>query len=340
MIIGLTVNGAPEYVGGRSMKNRLACILCFVGIFPFTAMAGGQGQAPKQKLNSRVEALEQEEAHDHGDQWYKVSCSLSASLGIVVCGELPSGKQTQESQKAADVTAGVAEIQKMQGEAEGVSGSISDALKRLQSQDSQSSGDIGGAEAVILQKVKEAADNLIAATPGALAQARAYAAQPAPDGIVPTYTAQQLLQIGGPGAPAQFAQNASTPTGNSASQDSSGPNPFLSSQDVSGPDPFASSLDSSERNPFLSSQDVSGPEPFASSQASSNSDNGVANVGQTNRYSSAVQIFNQSLQLLGQFAVQHADRTAGISSVLRSGGVQIQGGSKGTYCRQGAQVCR
>ena len=120
------------------MKDHRASILCLISVFLLffiTRIAVAQEDAPEQLQN--------------GEAGYKVGCSLAASLGKVVCGELPSGKRAQADQNSADASAAIITVQKLQADAGVVSTATSQALQNLQQQDSQGSADTSAAIAAL-----------------------------------------------------------------------------------------------------------------------------------------------------------------------------------------------
>jgi hypothetical protein len=83
---------------------------------------------------------------------------------------VPAGSQSQPSQSSSpngDTTAALAAVKKLQAEAGGVSTASSQALQDLHQQDAQDSADTSAAVAVLLKKIKQAADNVDATAPDA-----------------------------------------------------------------------------------------------------------------------------------------------------------------------------
>jgi hypothetical protein len=198
------------------MKTHSLNVLFGVSLFFLAAMAVAQ-----QKTGLGEDSNDQ---WQNGEVGYKPGCSLSASLGInIVCGELPSGKQAQKSQNAADASAAIAAIQKLQKDAGDVSTSSSQALQNLENQDSQDSADTSAAVAAF-QKLKQAADKLVAATPDVFTIAQPFTAESSSDKVSAYTFPQRVLAWGVEGIPGQDTQNTppveSFPD-NSASEDKS-----------------------------------------------------------------------------------------------------------------------
>ena len=216
------------------MNSLRRCTACFTVFFVSLVMAqqSNNNSVPSRVWNA-VSARGSAESTSpgigkarEGDAAYTIGCSASASLGIPACGELPSGEKTVEDQNAADASAAIAAVQKLQQQAGDVSATATAALDAPQ----DDSADTSAAMAA-LKKLKQSADDLNAATPDAFAVTEPYQHESGPDEKVPAYTfGQRALAWGIEGIPGQETQNtpppetsAKTPSEDTASDDMAQP---------------------------------------------------------------------------------------------------------------------
>src|SRR5437667_11961337 len=113
------------------MKDYCVSFLYVLTGLLLCAMAAAQENVPDQVAT--------------GEAGYKIGCSAAATLGIVACGELPSGKLTQKEQAPTDVNAAIAETEKLNQEAATISAAIAQAVQNLQQQGSPDSAEVSAA---------------------------------------------------------------------------------------------------------------------------------------------------------------------------------------------------
>lgn len=94
----------------RSAGNTLfVAVMGAVLSLSAATMANAQSSEPAQSSFSRaiVQADKSNDKTASGENWYKIGCSLAASLDIPSCGELPSGRQflAQPEVSSPDVSA-------------------------------------------------------------------------------------------------------------------------------------------------------------------------------------------------------------------------------------------
>lgn len=197
------------------MRSDRAIILSVLSIFLITAMGMAQSTTAAQPKPGIEEKTS--EKLQNGEAGYTAGCSFAASLGKVVCGELPSGKQAQKDQDAADASGAIAAVQKLHADAGETSKSSSEALQNLQAH-CDDSADTCAAVAAALQKMQQASDDVIATTPDAFTVTQPYTAAP-PEQKIPAYTfGQRVINWGILHIPSQETQN--TPPDTSASEQS------------------------------------------------------------------------------------------------------------------------
>ena len=224
------------------MIRPFTTLLCVISILVLPTVATAQSAV------KAVQKADGEHGFDQvkdGELGYTMGCSFAASLGIVVCGELPSGKQADKDQNSADASAAIATVQKMQADAGGASTASSQAIENLQQQDSQDSADTSAAVAAF-QKVKQAADNVVATTPDVFTITQPYTQESSPNEKVPAWTfPQRLMAWGVEAIPGQETQN--TPPAVSSADESAGDDAASSEEDIQADD-------QAETNPFAAAQ--------------------------------------------------------------------------------------
>jgi hypothetical protein len=78
----------------RSHRNTLfAVVMGAVLSLSAATMATAQSSTQSSFARAVVQADESNDGAKNGEDWYKMGCSLAASLDIPSCGELPSGRQ-------------------------------------------------------------------------------------------------------------------------------------------------------------------------------------------------------------------------------------------------------
>jgi len=149
-------------LGVLNMKGYRANALCLIAIFLLPAMAMAQSPATKALGENSNEKWKD------GEIGYTIGCSLAASLGIAACGELPSGKQTQQNQNSSDSSAAISATQKLQADPGDVLTLSPQALQNTHTQDYQNSADTSAEDTTIgaaFKQVQEAQDYVAASTP-------------------------------------------------------------------------------------------------------------------------------------------------------------------------------
>jgi hypothetical protein len=187
-----------KYLAVLNVKSELrrAALVCSIVLLAATALVG-------QSVQSRTGLGE-----DSSDKWqsgevgYTIGCSFAASLGIVVCGELPSGKQAENQQATNNANAAIAKTQALATEAADVSTAISQAT------DPEGSSDLSNDAALAARDdLQDAADGVVESTPDVFTVAQPYTTEPSQD-KVPAYTeGQRILAWGVEHIPAQETQN-------------------------------------------------------------------------------------------------------------------------------------
>ncbi len=172
---------------------RRAGLLCLIVMLAATGLALAQSRTGLGEESS--------EKWQSGEVGYIAGCSLAASLGEVVCLELPSGKQAQKQKAAADASAAVGRAEVFAVEAGDVSTSISQAT------DPEDSSGLDSDALTAREDLKSAADEVVASTPDAFTLAQPYTTEPSQE-KVPAYTfGQRVVAWGIEHIPAQETQN-------------------------------------------------------------------------------------------------------------------------------------
>lgn len=194
-------------------KFHRAVVVCLIVVLAATPLAVSQSKRGRTGLGE-----DSNEKWQSGEVLYTVGCSLAASRGIVVCGELPSGKQAQRQQAADDARAALDQAQALAAEAGQVSSAISQGVQAGDSSQSD-------AEAAALQDLKDGADDVVESTPDVFTITQPYTAEPAQD-KVPAYTeGQRVIAWGVEHISAQDTQNT--------------PPQLTSTDEIPSPDPSA-----------------------------------------------------------------------------------------------------